>query len=227
MNEKINISEKLFMMQDLNYKKFHSKLMPTVDENKIIGVRTPDLRKFAKETDINDVKAFMKNLPHKYYEEDNFHGFMIEKIKEFDECIKELDKFLPYIDNWATCDLVTPKILGKYPEKLILKIDEWLSSSHTYTKRYAIRMLMCFYLDENFKEEYMDRVAMLKSDEYYVKMMIAWYFATALFKKYDEAVSYLKNEKLDVWVHNKTIQKACESFRINDETKKYLKTLKR
>jgi len=221
------LRERLFSMQDLKYKKFHSKLMPTVNENKIIGVRIPDLRKFAKETDINDVENFMKSLPHKYYEEDNFHGFMIEKINDFDTCIKELEFFLPYIDNWATCDLVTPKVFKKYPDKLILRIEKWLSSSHTYTVRYAIRMLMNFYLDENFCDVYMEMVSEIKSDEYYVKMMIAWYFATALFKKYDKAVLYLKNNKLDVWVHNKTIQKACESYRIEEEIKEYLKTLKR
>ncbi len=227
MNGETKIQKKLFLMQDLEYKKFHSKLMPTVNEEKIIGVRVPDLRRFAKETDINDVKSFMKKLPHKYYEEDNFHGFMIEKIKDFDECIKELDEFLPYIDNWATCDLVTPKILGKYPEKLILKINEWFSSNHTYTVRYAIRMLMNFYLDENFNEKYLKKVASVKSEEYYLKMMIAWYFATALWKRYDEAVLYLEKNKLDTWTHNKTIQKACESYRIDDKTKEYLKTLRR
>ncbi len=221
------VQKQLFLMQDLEYKKFHSKLMPNINEDKIIGVRIPLLRKFAKEFFKDDYKSFLKNLPHKYYEEDNLHGFLIEQIKGFDECIKELETFLPYIDNWATCDLVTPKILGKYPERLILKINEWLSSPHSYTVRYGIKMLMNFYLDENFKEEYMDKVSQVKNDDYYVKMMIAWYFATALFKKYNEALLYLEKNKLEKWIHNKTIQKACESYRIDNETKKYLKTLKR
>ncbi len=227
MSEVQKVQKKLFLMQDIGYKEFQAKLMPTVDKATIIGVRTPNLRKYAKEFFKEDYKSFLKSLPHKYYEENNLHGFLIEQIKDFDECIVALDEFLPYVNNWATCDSITPKILGKHPDRLILKIDEWLFSSHSYTVRYGIKILMSFYLEENFKEEYLSKVSLVKSDEYYVKMMVAWYFATALYKKYDKAVLYLENKKIDMWVHNKTIQKACESYRIDEKKKEYLKTLKR
>ncbi len=222
-----SIEKSLFSLKDEKYKNFHSKLMPTVNTDKIIGVRIPDLRKYAKEIDKTpQAEDFLKILPHKYYEEDNLHGFLIEKIKDYDNCIDELNRFLPYVDNWATCDMMTPKILKKYPDRLLIDIKRWISSSHTYTIRFGIKMLMNFYLDGNFKEEYLLLVCNVKASEYYVKMMQAWYFATALAKQYEKTVLYIENKKLDTWVHNKAIVKACESYRVSDEKKAYLKTLK-
>lgn len=221
------IREKLFSLSDESYKAFHSKLMPTVDSNKIIGVRTPVLRKFAAELYKSaEYKDFMQDLPHKYYEEDNLHGFLIEKIKDFDECLSETEKLLPYIDNWATCDMLRPKIFKQEPEKLYSKIKEWLDSDKTYTVRFAIGCLLSFYLDDNFKKEHLQLVGSIVSDEYYINMMIAWYFATALSKQYDSTIPYIEERKLPEWVHRKTIQKAIESYRITDETKAYLRTLR-
>ena len=221
------IREKLFSLADEDYKAFHSKLMPTVDGNKIIGVRTPVLRSFAKELFKSaDYRDFICDLPHRYYEEDNLHGFLIESIKDFDECVAEINRLLPYIDNWATCDMLRPKCLKKEPGKLIGHIHGWLKSNRTYTVRYGIGCLLSFYLDENFSEEHLRTVAEIKSDEYYVNMMIAWYFATALSKQYDSTVRYIEQRCLTEWVHKKTIQKAVESYRISDEVKAYLKTFK-
>lgn len=218
---------KLFELQDLSYRDFHSKLMPTVQKEKIIGVRVPKLRKFAKEfAKREEAKKFLKILPHKYYEEDNLHAFLIEQIKDFDECISALDDFLPHIDNWATCDMITPKIFRNNTEKLLPKIEEWLISDYTYQVRFAICTLMKFYLNENFDESYLSLVAKVKSNEYYINMMIAWFFATALAKQWDKAVPYIENKFLDKWTHNKAIQKALESYRITKEQKEYLKTLK-
>lgn len=221
------VQAQLFEMQDLKYRDFHSKLMPTVDKAKIIGVRTPELRKFAKEFGkTEEAKEFLKILPHKYYEEDNIHAFLIEQIKDFDECISALDSFLLYVDNWATCDMMTPKVFKKNTDKLLPKINEWLISDYTYQVRFAIGMLMKFYLDENFDEKYLKLVASVKSEEYYINMMIAWYFATALAKQWEKALPYIENKVLDKWTHNKAIQKAVESYRITTEQKEYLKTLK-
>lgn len=221
------IEKRLFELQDKEYGDFQAKLMPTVSSQTIIGVRTPLLRKFAKEIKGTDkADAFMKKLPHKYYEENNLHAFLIEYIKNYNECISALNDFLPYVDNWATCDCMNPKILKKYPEKLLEQIDIWLCSDKTYTVRFAIKLLMSFYLDDNFKSEYLERAALVKSEEYYIKMMKAWYFATALAKQYDAAIVYLKEKRLPVWEHNKTIQKALESYRVSDEHKKELKGLR-
>ncbi len=222
------IGSKLFEMQDLQYKAFYSKLMPTVNPDKIIGIRVPVLRRFAKEfSKTDEAKNFFKKLPHKFYEEDNLHAFLIELMPDYQKVIDELNRFLPFVDNWATCDGMTPKIFAENTDNLISEINKWLESEHTYTVRFAVNMLMKFYLEENFKEEYLQRVASIKSDEYYVKMVQAWYFATALAKQWDYAVVYLRENKLDEWVHNKTIQKATESFRITEEQKEYLKKLKR
>ena len=224
----MDISKKLFDMQDLNYKNFHQKLIPTVDANSVIGVRTPQLRKFAKEfAKTEDAQSFIKNLPHQYYEENNLHAFVLEQIKDFDTAIAETERFLPYIDNWATCDMFLPPVFKKNKDKLILKIKNWILSDKIYTKRYAVKLLISLYLGEDFKLEYADMVADIKSDEYYVKMVVAWYFATALDKNYDDAIGYITSNCLDEWTHNKAIQKAVESRRISEETKKYLKTLKR
>lgn len=222
------IQSELFLLQDLKYRDFHSKLMPTVDKEKIIGIRTPALRKYAKEiAGTKKAEALLCTLPHTYYEENNLHGFLIQKIKNFDECINELDRFLPFVDNWATCDMMSPKVLKKGPEKLMSKIKEWLKSEHTYTVRFAVKCLMDFYLDENFSEEVLVLAANIRHEDYYVKMVCAWFFATALSKRYESTLPYLTENKLDIWVHNKTIQKAVESYRISDDTKSYLKKLKR
>lgn len=215
-------------MQDLKYKTFHSKLMPTVNPDKIIGVRVPVLRKFAKEfSKTPEAAEFIKTLPHKYYEEDNLHAFIIEQIKDYYEAVNELNRFLPFVDNWATCDMMTPKSFKNNTDRLIAQIYFWIESNHTYEVRFAVNMLMKFYLDGNFKEEYLSMVAEIKSDEYYIKMVQAWYFATALAKQWDSAVKIIKENKLDEWTHNKAIQKSVESYRITKERKEFLKTLKR
>lgn len=217
----------LFEKQDLKYRDFQAKLMPTIDKETIIGVRTPELRKLAKDFLKNELcEEFVQNLPHKYYDENNLHGFIIEKTKDYDKLIKQLDSFLPYVDNWATCDLISPKIFKRHTEELYVKIKEWLASDRTYTIRFAIEMLMSFYLDEKFKVEYAELVSSVKSEEYYVNMMIAWFFATALAKQYDAVIPFIENKVLDKWVHNKTIQKAIESYRITEEQKNYLRSLK-
>lgn len=222
-----DLQKELFSLQDLSYRDFHSRLMPTVNKEKIIGIRTPVLRAFAKEfLKRNEATAFMGELPHSYYEEDNLHGMLIQKIKDFDECIIALDRFLPYVDNWATCDMMSPKVLKKEPDALLIKIKEWLSSGHTYTVRFGIKCLMDFYLDEKFSEDILKLVAGVKHEDYYVKMMCAWFFATALAKQYESTLPYLTENRLDQWVHNKTIQKSVESYRISDDTKNYLKGLK-
>ncbi|MBQ8764232.1 MAG: DNA alkylation repair protein [Clostridia bacterium] len=222
------IMNRLFEMQDLKYRDFHSRLMPTVDKSVIIGVRTPDLRKFASEISKKPfADAFVKNLPHKYYEENNLHAFLIEKITDYDKCIEEINRFLPFVDNWATCDMMRPKIFKKYLPELLEEIKKWLKSEHTYTVRFGIECLMCYYLEDNFSMEYPETVAQICSDEYYIKMMQAWYFATALSKRYDEILPFIEQNRLDTDTHNKTIQKAVESYRITDEQKACLKTLKR
>lgn len=228
MEKMKKIQKELFSMQDLGYREFHSRLMPTVDKEKVIGVRMPMLRKFAKEfAKTKDAEQFLQVLPHQYYEENNLHGLLIENIRDYEECIRALDEFLPYIDNWATCDLLSPKILKKYPERLIEKVREWIKAENTYTVRFAIKCLMDHYLEDEFSLIYADMAAEVQSEEYYIQMMQAWYFATALAKQYEAVLPYLQEEKLSVWVHNKTIQKAVESYRILPEQKTYLKTLKR
>lgn len=225
------VQKDLFEMQDLKYRDFHSKLMPTVEKEKVIGVRTPQLRKytsfFLKLSSQTEIETFMHTLPHKYYEEDNLHAFIIEKIKDYEECINALNAFLPYIDNWATCDMMNPKVLKKEPERLLGQIKRWLKAKETYVVRFAMGCLMNYYLDEYFKAECPEMVAEVQSDEYYIQMMQAWYFATALAKQYNTILPYLLEHKLSMWVHNKTIQKAVESYRITTEQKDYLKTLKR
>ena len=212
----VDIEKELFELQDIEYREFQCSLMPTVSKDKVIGVRIPYLRKMAKDLHKSPVaEDFMNKLPHKYYEEYNLHGFLIEKINDFDATVKRLDEFLPYVDNWATCDSVSLKVLGKYPERLKSKIYEWLSSEHTYTVRYAIKMLMTHFLDEDFDCRYLDTVCEIKSEEYYIRMMQAWYFATALAKQYDAAIVYIEDSRLDTWVHNKAIQKAIISIWIS------------
>ena len=218
------IKKELFAMQDKEYKSFHSRLMPTINPDTIIGVRIPLLRSFAKKLNKDaDNAVFLKALPHQYYEENNLHAFLIEQISDFDLCICELNRFLPYVDNWATCDCMRPKSFKKNKEKLLPHIYTWLSSNHTYTIRFGIGMLMFYFLDEDYNIKYSDTVSEIKSDEYYVNMMIAWYFATALSKQWDRIIPYIENYRLPQWVHNKTIQKSVESYRITKEQKEYLK----
>ena len=221
------ITEQLMELQDLKYKQFHSKLMPTISPDVIIGVRTPELRKLTKKL-AGSLAAveFLKELPHQYYEENNLHGFLIETIREFEPCIAALNEFLPYVDNWATCDMMAPKGLKRDLPGLYEWIKHWISSGETYTIRFGVNMLMKYYLDEAFSTEYPELVASIVSEEYYVKMVVAWYFATALAKQYDTILPYVEEKRLDVWTHNKTIQKAVESYRITKEQKMYLKTLK-
>lgn len=222
------ITEQLFSLRDEKYKQFHSKLMPTVNPDVIIGVRTPELRKLAKRlSGTREAEVFLQELPHRYYEENNLHGFLIELVKDFELCISAINEFLPYVDNWATCDMMSPKVVKKNLEKLYEWIQIWLKSGETYTMRFGVNMLMKYYLDEAFLPEYPELVASIQSEEYYVKMVVAWYFATALAKQYEEIVPYLTEKRLDVWTHNKTIQKAVESYRITKEQKEYLKSLKR
>ena len=202
--------------------------MPTVDKEKIIGIRTPMLRAFAKEFGKTaEAKEFLKELPHQYYEENNLHGLLLEQIKDYPTLIEELNRFLPFIDNWATCDLLAVRTVKKHLDIFTEEIDCWLSSEHTYTIRFGIGMLMRYYLEEYFSLEYPERVVRIRSEEYYVNMMRAWYFATALAKQYEAVLPFLEEKRLDLWTHNKTIQKAIESYRITPEQKAYLRTLKR
>lgn len=217
----------LFTRQDLGYRDFHSKLVPTLEKDTVIGVRTPDLRTYAKELAKEDVSLFLADLPHKYYDENSLHAFLIEQIKDFDQCMVELERFLPYIDNWATCDLFSPKVFKKHPEEVYAACLRWLSSAHTYTVRYGIVTLMKWFLDDDFRPELLEKVAALRTEEYYINMARAWLFAEALAKQYDAVLPYLLDHRLDTWTHNKAIQKAVESRRIPDDTKAYLKTLKR
>lgn len=221
----MNITDRLLALADLPYRDFNSALIPTVHKDCIIGVRTPALRSLAKEiakTEPQTAKAFLQTLPHYYYEENNLHGFIIEQNKNFEEVIQLIQDFLPHIDNWATCDTFAPKILLKYPTETLLYIKKWLQSTQTYTVRYAIGLLLSNYLDTEFKPEHLSWVAHIQSNQYYINMMIAWYFATALAKQYEATIPYIENKKLSPWVQNKTIQKARESKRIPPHIKEYL-----
>lgn len=221
------IQARLFELQDLEYKEFQGKLIPNIAPERIIGVRIPKLRGLARELYKDpQIEDFLSDLPHKYYDENNLHGFLVEQIKDYGRCLAEVEKFLPYIDNWATCDTTAPKIFTRHTGDLLPSIERWLASKETYTVRYGIGMLMRLYLDENFKTEYLEKTAAIRSEEYYVNMMIAWYFATALAKQYEAALPFIEEHRLDKWVHNKAIQKACESLRVTGEQKAYLKTLK-
>ena len=221
------IRNELFKMQDIEYRDFNSKLIPTVKKEDMIGIRTPELRKYAKKLiKSEEMEEFLHSLPHKYFDENQLHAFIISEIKDFKLCIDELINFLPYLDNWATCDQLSPKIFKKYRNDLLPHIYEWLKSDKTYTVRFGIGMLMEHFLDEDFKSEYPEMVAAVRSEEYYINMMTAWYFATALAKQYESILPFIEGNKLDTWTHNKTIQKAIESNRISAEQKNYLKGLK-
>ncbi|MBR4543770.1 MAG: DNA alkylation repair protein [Lachnospiraceae bacterium] len=221
------IQAHLFEMQDEEYRDFQSKLIPTVDAKYFIGVRTPDLRKYASAlAKQEDTPVFLNSLPHKYFDENQLHAFIISGMKDYESCVEELNRFLPYVDNWATCDQMSPKVFKKHRTELLDQIREWIRSDHTYTVRFGIGMLMEHYLDDDFDPEYPEMVAKIRSEEYYINMMIAWYFATALAKQYETILPFILEQRLDAWTHNKAIQKAVESNRITAEQKAYLKTLK-
>ena len=219
--------ELLFQLQDKSYRDFQSKLIPTIPVETIIGVRIPAIRKLAKEygKDPESVE-FLKQLPHTYYDENILHALLVAEIKDYEVCVKEVERFLPYVDNWAVCDIFSPKVFRKNRDRLIDKIKEWAASEHPYTCRFGMEMLMTHFLDEDFRAEYLEIPAAVHSEEYYVNMMIAWFYATALAKQWDATIGYIEDQRLDTWTHNKTIQKARESYRITPEQKEYLKTLK-
>ena len=222
-----NILKKLFILQDEDYKVFQSKLLPSIDSETIIGIRTPNLRRFAHEfAKTEEASAFMGNLPHTYYEENNLHAFLIESLGDFEKTVNALNLFLPYVDNWATCDMMSPKIFARNKENLLPFIEKWLASDHIYTARFGLVMLMKHYLDEDFSPVYLEKAAAVSLDSYYTEMAKAWFFAEALIKQYDATLPYLKEKRLSGWVHNKTISKACDSFRISSETKEVLRTLR-
>ena len=221
------IREKLFSMQDKKYRDFQAKLIPTVATDSVIGVRTPALRTYAKELlKEGKYEVFLQDLPHRYFDENQLHAFIISGIKDYEKCMEEVCRFLPYVDNWATCDQMSPKVFRKQKEELLKQIKKWIKSDETYTVRFAIGMLMEHFLDDDFAPEYPKMVAAVRSEEYYINMMIAWYFATALAKQYEAVLPYIEEKKLDPWTHNKAIQKSVESYRITDEQKTYLKSLK-
>ena len=222
-----NLIENLFQLQDLKYRDFHSKLLPGIDKETIIGIRTPVLRKFAKEfAKTEEAEAFLQELPHHYYEENNLHMMLITGIRDYEQCLEEIQRFLPYINNWATCDLPLPKCFRKHKKELLPEVRKWIASDQTYVIRYGLGTLMNLYLDEDFQPEYLELAASVRSEEYYVNMMIAWYFATALAKQWEVTVPYIEEKRLPQWVHRKTIQKAVESYRITPEQKEYLKGLR-
>lgn len=224
----MDIKERLFELKDDKYMEFHARLIPEIPKEKIIGVRVPVLRKLAKEM-IKDgtYEEFISNCPHEYYDENMLHGLILSEMKEFEVVLEEVERFLPYVDNWAVCDSLRPKVFGKHKEELLECIREWIADEKVYTVRFGIEMLMVHYMDMEFKEEYLRMVAAVRSEEYYVKMMIAWYFATALAKKWDETIPYIENGILDEWTHNKAIQKATESYRVAEQGKKYLRDFRR
>ncbi len=223
-----DILSELKKLQDKGYRKMQITTIPSVKAESIIGVRTPALRALAKElSKRDDISIFLEDLPHKFFEENQLHAFILSGMKDAEECIKLVDEFLPYVDNWATCDQMSPKIFKKHKDLLLEYVNEWIKSDKTYVKRFAVGMLMEHFLDEDFKTSYLTKVSRIRSDEYYINMMTAWYFATALAKQYDAALPYIEKQKLDKWTHNKTIQKAVESYRITPEQKEYLKTLRR
>ena len=221
------IQERLFALRDETYREFQRSLIPGLPRENIIGIRIPVMRKLAKEfVKEPEAAVFLKQLPHTYYDENILHALLVAEIKDYDTCVKEVERFLPHVDNWAVCDIFSPKVFKKNRDRLIKKIKEWTASDHPYTCRFGMEMLMTHFLDEDFRVEYLEIPAEVHSEEYYVNMMIAWFYATALAKQWDAAVSYIEEKRLNPWTHNKTIQKARESYRITQEQKEYLKTLK-
>ena len=225
--KEVNIKEELFALQDISYADFQAKLTPNIPRELFIGVRVPDLRKLAKKVaEEPETSKFLKNLPHKYYDENMLQGLLISEIKDYDACIVAVDEFLPYVDNWAVCDIMSPKIFKKNKKALLEKIKEWSASEKTYTCRFGIEMLMSHFLDDDFKAEYLEIALSVNSEDYYVQVMVAWFFATALAKEWDATVKYIEDHRLDRWTHNKAIQKARESSRITPKEKEYLKSFK-
>ena len=223
----MSVYERLLSYQDEHYKEFQSKLVPNIDKETIIGVRTPQIRGIVKEIfGTEEATIFLQTLPHQYYEENLIHFFLISKIKDFNECVREVERFLPYINCWPVCDQATPLVFKKNHDTLLPLIKKWIKSKHVYTARFGIRMLMNEFLNDDFKDEYLELVSSKSGDDYYLKMMIAWFFATALAKQYDATIKYIENRCLDPWIHKKTIQKAIESYRVSDEHKEYLKTFR-
>ncbi len=220
----MTIEERLFELQDLHYRDFHRGLVPTAADDYIIGVRMPTLRALAKEI---EPEPFLAPLPHRYYEENQLHAILLSGMKDYDLCLREVERFLPYVDNWATCDGLRPRCFAKHTDDLLTHVQRWLASEHEYTVRFGIKMLMEHYLDDAFAPQYPETVAGIHRDEYYIKMMQAWYFATALAKQYDAILPFLQKNRLEEWTHQKTIQKAIESYRINDEQKAELRKLRR
>ena len=221
------IKTALIRLQDPAYRDFQSKLIPTIPAERFIGVRTPELRKLAKQyARRNDADVFLRSLPHPTFDEGQLHAFIVSEIKNFGECLQAVDVFLPCIDNWATCDQMSPKVFGEHKQELLPAIDRWIASGRTYTIRFGIKMLMEHFLDEDFDPVYPEKVSAVRSDEYYVRMMAAWYFATALAKQYETILPFLEEHRLDPWTHNKTIQKACESYRIQPDRKDYLRGIR-
>lgn len=223
----MSIHDDLFAMQEVGYRQFQCKLLPTVAAAAVIGVRMPRLRAYAKGMQRDAAEVFRRDLPHRYYEENNLHAILINEIGDFSQCMAALEQFLPYVDNWATCDSLRPRCIKKNKEAFLPYIRRWLACKHTYTVRFAIEMLMVHYLEEAFEDGYPSMVASVYSEEYYVNMMIAWYFATALAKQYEAVIGYLEQARLPEWVHHKTIQKAVESDRVSKERKQYLQTLRK
>ena len=224
---KADLHRKLYDLQDLKYRDMQIKIIPTVEPESVIGVRTPELKSIAKDIlKDGNYKGFLEELPHRYFEENQLHAFIISGIKDLNECMEDLETFLPYVDNWATCDQMSPKIFRKHKDVLFSHIKEWVNSEKTYTVRFGVGMLMEHFLDDDFDPLYPELVTKLRSEVYYVNMMIAWYFATALAKQYESILPFIEEKRLDDWTHNKAIQKSLESRRITEEQKLYLKSLK-
>lgn len=224
----MNIQKELFELQDISYGDFQAKLVPNIPRELFIGVRVPEARKLAKRLAKEpEASEFLKDLPHKYYDENILHALLISEMRDYDACIVAIDEFLPYIDNWAVCDILSPKIFKEHKTSLLEKIKEWSASDKTYTCRFGLEMLMSYFLDNDFKPDYLEITTSVHSDEYYVRMMIAWFFATALAKQWDASIKYIEDNRLDTWTHNKAIQKAKASRRITPKQKEYLKALKR
>ena len=223
----MNMQKELFALQDKSYGDFQAKLVPNIPRELFIGIRVPEARKLAKRLAKEpETSKFLSNLPHKYYDENILHALLISEMKDYAECIAEVDNFLPYVDNWAVCDILSPKIFKKNRKALLKKIKEWSAYEKTYTCRFGIEMLMSHFLDDDFKPEYLEIPLFVKSEDYYVQMMVAWFFATALAKEWDATIKYIEDHRLDRWTHNKAIQKARESRRITLKEKEYLKSLK-
>ena len=223
----MTVYERLAACADEQYRDFQSKLVPNIPKENILGVRTPDMRRIAREIrGTEEADAFLLELPHRYYEENQVHFFLIAMIKDFDRCVQAVENFLPYVDCWPVCDSSSPKVFTKNHEKLLPLIRKWIGSDHVYTVRFGIRMLMNEFLGDDFKPEYLAWVAGVPGEDYYIRMMVAWYFATALAKQYDERVVYIEKRRLEPWTHKKAIQKAVESFRVTEAHKEYLKMLR-